>query len=137
VSTDTGIADRVEIADLFAHLANLLDEHRYDDAVRVYHPDLVVRSPRGGEIHGLDEAIAYMKRSRVEGVASQHVHGDVLVEVDGDSAKATANQLVYFWREGEPPHENSGLRTSATVVRTAEGWRFKEVAIALAWQIKA
>ncbi|TWF75672.1 SnoaL-like protein [Pseudonocardia hierapolitana] len=126
-------ADRVEIAELFARLANLLDEGRHEDADGVYHADVVVRSPRGGELHGLDEVTAYLNRSQVEGEHTQHVHGDVLVHIDGDRAEATANQLVYFYRSGEPPHRTSGLRTACTAVRTPAGWRFSEMRITLAW----
>jgi hypothetical protein len=133
VSATTWTADRVEIADLFARLANLLDEGRHADAGSVYHDDVVVRSPRGGELHGLDEVTAYLTRSHVEGEHTQHVHGDVLVHVDGDRAKATANQLVYFYREGTPPHRTSGLRTACSAVRTPAGWRFSDIQITLAW----
>ncbi|MCX4763544.1 nuclear transport factor 2 family protein [Streptomyces sp. NBC_01275] len=125
--------DRAEIADLFARLANLLDECRHEDAATVYHHDIVVHSPRGGELHGLDEVTAFLKRSPVEGERTQHVHGDVLVDVDGDRAKATANQLVYFYRDGEAPHRTSGLRTACTAVRTPAGWRFGDMRITLAW----
>ncbi|MFF3755275.1 nuclear transport factor 2 family protein [Streptomyces sp. NPDC002018] len=124
--------DRAEIADLFACLANLLDECRHEDAATVYHDDIAVRSPRG-ELHGLDEVTAHLKRSHVEGEHTQHIHGDVLVHVDGDRAKATANQLVYFYRAGEAPHRTSGLRVACTAVRTSAGWRFSDMHITLAW----
>ncbi|MFE1959064.1 nuclear transport factor 2 family protein [Streptomyces sp. NPDC059479] len=124
--------DRAEIADLFAHLANLLDECRHEDAATVYHDDIVVHSPRG-ELHGLDEVIAHLKRMQVEGEHTQHVHGDVLVHVDGDRAEATANQLVYFYRDGEAPHRTSGLRVACTAVRTSAGWRISDTHITLAW----
>jgi SnoaL-like domain len=133
VSTATRTADRVEIAELFARLATLLDDGRHDDAHRVYHADVVVRSPRGGELRGLDEVTAFLERSRAEGERTQHVHGDVLVHLDGDRAKATANQIVYFHRNGAPPHRTSGLRVEGAAVRTPAGWRFIEMRIALAW----
>ncbi|WP_370971648.1 nuclear transport factor 2 family protein [Amycolatopsis sp. cg9] len=125
-------ADRLEIADLFARLANLLDECRHGDAGDVYHPDVVARSPRG-EMHGLGEVIAFLEKSEVAGVRTQHVHGDVLVELGGDHAKATANQLVHFFRDGEPPHRSSGLRVTCAAARTPDGWRFREMTVALAW----
>ncbi|WP_410671087.1 nuclear transport factor 2 family protein [Amycolatopsis sp. cmx-4-68] len=124
--------DRLEIADLFARLSSLLDECRHDDAGDVYHPEVVVRSPRG-ELRGLDEVIALLKQSETDGIRTQHVHGDVLVDVDGDRAKATASQLVYFYRDGEPPHRSSGLRVACTAARTPAGWRFSEMEAALAW----
>ena len=129
---DTRTADRIEIADLFARLANLLDEQRHDDVHTVYADDFVGHSPRGA-LHGLDELTALLKRSQVAGEHTQHVHGDVLVDVDGDRATATANQLTYFYRNGEPPHRTSGLRVACTAVRTSAGWRFSEMQVTLAW----
>jgi ketosteroid isomerase-like protein len=127
--------DRIEIADLFARLAALLDEHRHDDAGTVYLDDAVVRSPQR-ELHGINELIGHLKRSRVEGEHTQHVHGDVLVSVDGDHATATANQVVYVHRTGEAPHQTSGLRTAATAQRTPAGWRFSSLHITPAWTRK-
>jgi hypothetical protein len=133
MSTSTPTADRLEIAELFARLARLLDEGRHEDIRTVYADDVVVRSPRSGELRGVDEVLAFLRRSRVEGEHTQHVNGDVLVEVDGDRAEASANQLVHYYRTGEPPHRRSGLRLAYTVVRTPAGWRFREGRLTLAW----
>ncbi|MEU8631048.1 nuclear transport factor 2 family protein [Amycolatopsis sp. NPDC048633] len=131
----THTTDRIEIADLFARLAALLDEHRPEDAGTVYLDDAVVRSPQR-ELHGLDEMIEHLKRSRLEDEHTQHLHGDVLVQVDGDHATATANQLVYVYRTGEAPHRTSGLRTAVTAVRGPAGWRFSSMHITPAWTRK-
>ncbi|MFF3330292.1 nuclear transport factor 2 family protein [Streptomyces sp. NPDC002888] len=131
-SSVTRADDRLEVAELFARLARLLDEHRYDEVHTVYTEDVVARSPRG-ELHGLDEVTALLNRSQVEGERTQHVHSDVLVSVDGDRAKATANGITYFYRDGEPPYRTSGLRIDWTVVRTPAGWRVSEAQITLAW----
>ena len=128
----TRIADRLEITALFARLARMLDEGRHEDARTIYAEDVVVRSPRG-ELRGIDEVIAFLRRSQVEGEHTQHVNGDVLVEVDGDRAQASANQLVHYYRTGEPPHRRSGLRLAYSTVRTPAGWRFCEGQLTLAW----
>ena len=124
--------DRAEITDLFAHLANLLDECRHDDAGTVFDADVVAHSPRG-DLHGLDELTAFLEKSWVEGQRTQHMHGDVLVRLDGDRATATANQHVHFYRDGVAPHRTSGLRVACIAVRTAAGWRFSEMQVTLAW----
>ena len=124
--------DRAEITDLFAHLANLLDECRHDDAGTVFHSDVLAHSPRG-DLHGLDELTDFLEKSWVEGQRTQHMHGDVLVRLDGDRAEATANQLVHFYRDGAAPHRASGLRVACTAVRTPVGWRFSEMQVRLAW----
>jgi hypothetical protein len=61
------------------------------------------------------------------------VHGDVLVQVDGDQAEATANQLVYSYRDSEAPHRTRGLRVGGTAVRTHAGWRFSDMRVTPAW----
>lgn len=127
------VADRLEITDLFTRLAQLLDERRWDDAATIYTDDVVVHSPRAGEIHGLDAAVAFLRGSEVEGEHTQHVTTDLLVDVDGDTAQAAANSLVHFYRDGEAPHRTSGLRLAGTAVRTPVGWRIRESRITLAW----
>ncbi|WP_329081696.1 MULTISPECIES: nuclear transport factor 2 family protein [unclassified Streptosporangium] len=47
MSTDTLIADRIEIADLFTRFARLLDEERWEGADTVFAGDVAVRSPAG------------------------------------------------------------------------------------------
>lgn len=133
MSGNTQITDRLDVTELFARLARLLDEGRHEDVGTVYAEDVVVRSPRGGELHGVDEVTALLRRSRVEGEHTQHVHGDVLVAVDGDRAEATASQLVHYYRTGEPPHRRSGLQLAYTAVRTPAGWRFHEGQVTLVW----
>ncbi|MEV1005943.1 nuclear transport factor 2 family protein [Streptomyces sp. NPDC049881] len=134
MSLEIPLADRAEIADLFARLARLLDERRHDDAATVFSDGFRGRSPHG-ELRGLAELVALLKGSEVEGVRTQHVHGDVLVAGTGDAdrASADANQLVSFFREGEPPHKESGLRVACTAERTAEGWRFDGMEVTLLW----
>jgi hypothetical protein len=128
----TEIADRLDIGELFARLARLLDEGRHEDVHTIYAEDVVVRSPRG-ELHGLDEVIAFLRRSRVAGEHTQHIHGDVLVDVVGDRAQASASQVVHYYRTGKPPHRRSGLRMVYAATRTPAGWRFHEGQLTLAW----
>ncbi|MGA6205810.1 nuclear transport factor 2 family protein [Nocardia testacea] len=133
MSTDHLLADRIEIADLFTRFARLLDEGRYRDAATVYAPDVTVHSPRGGTLRGIDTVADFIRRSEVDGEHAQHTTTDLLVEVSGDRAAASANSLVYYYREGRPPHRTGGLRLTSTVVRTPAGWRLGELRIEPAW----
>jgi hypothetical protein len=126
------IADRLEVAELFARLARVLDEGTPEDLRQIYTKDVVVRSPRGGEIRGLDNTITFLREAVTDELA-QHLHGDVLVSVDGDRADASANQLTTFYRQGEAPHKRVGLRLKYQAARTPEGWRFQEANINLVW----
>ena len=103
-------ADLIEISSLFARFADLLDEARYDDIHAIYTDDVVVHSPRGGELRGIDEVIAFLRNSHVDGQRTQHLPVGVLADVDGDRAKATANSLTCIYRDGEPPHRTGSVR---------------------------
>ncbi|MGW4093118.1 nuclear transport factor 2 family protein [Nocardia sp. NPDC004750] len=133
MSTNTLIADRIEIADLFARLARLLDEKRWEDAATVFADDVAIHSPRNGELQGIDNLVGLMREAEVAEEHTQHVTTDLLVDVHGDQAAASANSLVYFFREGRAPYRTSGLRMACTVVRTPAGWRLRESRTTLAW----
>jgi hypothetical protein len=128
----TEIADRLEVVELFARLARVLDEGTPDDLREIYTKDIVVQSPRGGELRGIDDVVAYVTATHED--RTQHLHSDVLVNIAGDRAEASANQLAVFYREGEAPHRRSGLHLKYTAVRTPQGWRFDRATIGLRWQ---
>lgn len=94
---------------------------------------MTVHSPRGGTLRGIDTVADFIRRSAVDGEHAQHTTTDLLVEVSGDRAAASANSLVYYYREGQPPHRTGGLRLTSTVVRTPAGWRLGELRIEPAW----
>ncbi|MFE2019675.1 nuclear transport factor 2 family protein [Streptomyces sp. NPDC059499] len=133
MSTHSPVADRIEITDLFTRFARLLDEKRWEDAGTVFTDDVVGHSPRSGEIRGLDELVGFLRRAEVEGEHTQHLTTDLLVDVNGDRAAASANSLVYFFRDGEAPHLTSGLRLDCTAARTPAGWRIRETRTTVAW----
>ncbi|MGW3346088.1 nuclear transport factor 2 family protein [Nonomuraea rubra] len=133
MSTQTLIVDRIEIADLFTRFGLLLDEGRWDDAGTVFTGDVAVHSPRGGDLRGLDQVVAFMRQGEVEGQRAQHTTTDLLATLDGDQAAVSANSLVYYYRDGRPPHFTGGLRLTATAVRAPAGWRIREVRITPLW----
>lgn len=131
--TDTVIVDRLEIADLFTRFARLLDEKRWGDVDTVLAGEVTVHSPRGGELRGIDQVVGFLRQGEVEGEHTQHTTTDLLVDVDGDQAEASANSLVYYYRDGQAPYFTGGLRQDYTAVRTAAGWRISGVRIMPAW----
>ncbi len=126
-------ADRIEITDLFARLAHLLDDKRWDDAHTVFTDDIALHSPRNGELHGLHNVIAHLRQAESPGEHTQHLTTDLLVDLTDDQATTTAHSLVHFYRDGQPPHRTSGLRLNCTVVRTPQGWRLHESWTTLLW----
>lgn len=131
--TDTLIADRVEITDLMTRIALLLDERRWADVDTVFTDDVIMHSPRGGELRGIDDVLRFLRKGTVEDQHTQHTTTDVVADVDGDRATVSANTLVYYYRDGQAPHFTGGLRISGTVVRTPAGWRLREQRIVPAW----
>jgi ketosteroid isomerase-like protein len=136
MSAATLTADRLEITELFARLTRVLDDKDHEGLRAIYADDVVVHSPRG-EFHGIDEVLDYVRRVDDEHERTQHMHTDVIVDVDGDQATASANELVYFYRDGQPPHRTSGLQLAYAAERTPVGWRLTKATIKLAWQQKA
>ncbi|UGT62736.1 nuclear transport factor 2 family protein [Nocardia asteroides] len=132
MSTPASTADRLEIADLFTRWARLLDERRWGDAGTVFAEEVQVDSPRI-RVRGIDELVDYLRRSEVDGEHTQHTTTDLLARIDGDRAAAEANSLVYYYRDGRPPHRSAGLRQSCTAVRTSAGWRLSEIRVTPAW----
>jgi 3-phenylpropionate/cinnamic acid dioxygenase small subunit len=126
-------ADRLDIADLFTRLAHLLDDKRHHDIHTVYTEDVVVNSPRAGELQGIEAVRTYLRKSDTKDEQTQHITSNILITLNGDQAQASANQLVHFYRDGEPPHQTSSLRTTYAAVRTPSGWRFREARFTLAW----
>ncbi|MFC9997335.1 nuclear transport factor 2 family protein [Nocardia sp. NPDC127526] len=132
MSTTALVADRIEIADLFTRFALLLDERRWDDVGTVFTDDVAVESPRI-HVRGIDKVVDFLQESEVDGEQTQHTNTDLLVEVDGDQAAVSANSIVYYFREGQSPHQTGGLRQISTVVRTPAGWRISETRIVPGW----
>lgn len=59
----------------------------------------------------------------------------MLVTQGRETAVVQANQLVQFFRPGQPPHRTSGLQACYGMARRAAGWRITSVDISLAWLI--
>lgn len=124
--------DRYEIAELLARLARALDERRLDDLRTVYTDDAEAVSPRGN-LHGLDEIIDVLGRAARPDEQTLHINGAVVVDVDGDRAELSSNQLVYFFAEGQAPHRFSGVRATYSAARTPDGWRLTRAHVVARW----
>jgi hypothetical protein len=95
--------------------------------------EVAVHSPRGGELPGIDKAVGFMRQGEVEGQHALHMTTDLLVDVEGIQAAASAYSPVYYYRDGQPPHFTGGLRLAGTVVPTPVGWRFRNSGSRPAW----
>jgi hypothetical protein len=120
--------DRQDITDLISRLGRWLDDKRFDDARTVLTENVTVRTP-GGQAEGIERVVA--QASRNHQVPTQHLITNVLVDLDGDSATATANLLVTFAGEELERH---GERYRFGVTRTPDGWRLSRIEVTPVWR---
>jgi hypothetical protein len=131
------LVDRAAITEMVSRLGRWLDEHGYTDpeaSAALLMPDIVLETP-GGKATGLDDVLA-QARKRHDDFRTQHVHTNVLVELDGDRATAEANLIVTFVPAGGDPgsYHQVGTRYSFAFVRTGGGWRFASIRDRLIWR---
>jgi SnoaL-like domain len=135
-----GLVDRSEIADLVARSLVAIDEARFDDLRTIYAEDSSASAP-GGQARGRDAIIAQVNRNHTPEHRSQHLVGDVVVDLDGDTAQVRANVFAAF--APSAPDDASPLAPPAQVtfgtvyryraVRTPDGWRLSDVEITPLW----
>ena len=120
--------DRHDITDLISRLGRWLDDKRFDEARAILTEDVTVRTP-GGQAEGIERAVA--QASRNHQVPTQHLITNVLVDLDGDTATATANLLVAFAGD---TLDLQGERYSFGATRTADGWRLSRIEVTPVWR---
>lgn len=134
------LLDRSEIADLIARSLVAIDEGRFDDLRTIYTEDASASAP-GGQARGRDAIVAQVNRNHTPERRTQHLVGDVVVDLDGDSAQARTNVIAAFAPsapDGTSPLAPARQVAIGTVyrhraVRTPEGWRLSGVEITPLW----
>src|SRR5215207_8693050 len=115
------LIDRQEIADLLVRYTFGLDNRDWD-TVRSCFTDMPLFIHPGGRVEG--DAIVDRARGALEQLdASQHLLGNVVVEVDGDSARSTCYFQAQHVRVGTPGGDTYIIAGSYTdtLVRTPGG----------------
>jgi hypothetical protein len=126
------IADRHAIADLISGLGLWLDEKRFDEARSILSEDVTVDSP-AGSTQGIDRVADQARRNHDVDTTTQHVITNILIELAGDEATASANVVATFVeRAGAAPY-SLGARYRLGAVREPEGWRLSRVQVTPAW----
>ena len=129
------LIDRQEIADLCARYAFALDtkdwallENCFTGAPTFVHP--------GGRLEGF-EAILSRARGALESLdVSQHLLGNVVAEVDGDTARSTCYFQAQHVRTGTPGGDTYIIAGSYsdTLARTPGGWKIAERVQVYLWR---
>ena len=131
------LVDRMTLVDMVSRLGRWLDEKGFDDPAAnaaLFMPDLVLETP-GGTAQGIEDVAAQARR-RHSDARTQHVHTNVLIDLDGDAATAEANLIVTFVPNGRPATDfyQVGTRYRFTFKRTGEGWRFASIRDRQIWR---
>lgn len=119
--------DRALIEEVVVRFFNAMDDKEWDIAGSCLTEDFRYEQPHGGGAeHPGKDAFLEMARS-VESRLSLIMHyiTNLVVDVEGDEARATMNTfVVHVFREGDATESaNSGARVEQQLRRTAEGWR--------------
>ncbi|MFI2285005.1 nuclear transport factor 2 family protein [Nocardia beijingensis] len=131
------LLDRQEITALVDRLGRALDEGRFDDLREIYTPGATAKTP-GGTADGRDALIAQASRNHGEHLRIQHVVGNVLIDLHGDTADVRANLIATFALAasgGTPPQPvyTLGEVYRFDAVRTGGGWRLSRVETTPIW----
>ncbi|MCZ0997894.1 nuclear transport factor 2 family protein [Streptomyces mirabilis] len=137
--TDQLLRDRYEIVELCTRMGWHLDHCQWDELVDLFTEEIRLdyTSLNGGEPVTLPRKDVIEKwRSNREGLAAtQHLVSNQLVDVDGDTAVATA----MFQATHLLPNDFGGpLWTLAgeyryVLLRTADGWRITGLTMSIIW----
>ncbi len=120
--------DRADITELLARYAIALDRRELDAVGELFTEDGQATYSGNRLDPGRAAIVAYLQ-PLVEVPMTQHVIGTPSITVDGDTATATSYAIVTFVREAEDGGHTAvhrGLSYDDQLVRTADGWRFKE-----------
>jgi len=130
------LSDRQEITDLVTAYTRAVDTASWDDLDAVFTADAVLDySSAGGPVSDLAEAKPFIQK--LTGFERwQHLIGQVSIELDGDSARATAyffNPMVSKGPDGLEKLWEVGGYYHHRLVRTPDGWRSAHMVDDLVW----
>lgn len=132
------LVDRQEIADLCTRYTYALDRRDWN-GVRACFTDAAVFTHPGGRVDGGDGIIERARGALEQLDASQHLLGNVLVELDAEDEDA-ATSVCYFQaqhvRVGTPGGDTYIIAGSYSdqLVRTGHGWRIAHRDQAYLWR---
>ncbi len=116
------LLDERAIERMIADYAALNDAADWDAVAAMYVPEGRMSRPTAPDafIEGADAILAAFRARPAR--RSRHIVANIRVSVDGDTATA-ASQILLFTAAGQPPLVGT---YADRLVRTAKGWRFVE-----------
>lgn len=129
------VLDRLEIGELLARYSTALDTRNWDLLGAVFLPNARCDYGSLGTPQGLDEIVSLVRGTIADLDATQHLVGNVVVDVRGDEATADCYLISQHIRRDTPggDHYFLGGRYSDRLVRTAHGWRIAHRTLHRMW----
>ncbi len=135
VTTIDALLDHHAIRDVLYRYCRAIDRRQYDDVRACYHPDAT--DDHGVYQGGVDGFIDYISRDLPRYERTMHFLGNVLVELDGDSARAETYCIAYHRVpvRGDKPERDFtvGLRYVDRFARRDGRWAIAERVCAFEW----
>lgn len=131
----TKLIARQEIADVILRYARGIDRMDFDLVRDCYHPDAF--DDHGSFAGGVEEFIDFVKSFLVRWTATQHFMGNMLIEVDGDVARAETYAVAYHRREdgqGNGKDDVFGVRYVDRFENRSGEWRIAHRVVATEWR---
>jgi len=128
------MADREDIIELAVRYTWALDTKNVEGLRDVFTPDATAML-RGVECNGVDEIIARIGGAILRLDRTQHLIGNHLVSVDGDTGTHRCHLQSQHVREGTEGGDNFivGGYYDDRVVRTPDGWRIAHRLMQQTW----
>ncbi len=124
------MSDRMEIQEVLVRYCYALDDRDWDALRRLFTADAIIdNTVNGGPRTGVEETIAFLDRALARTVLSQHAISTTLVAIAGDEARTRSHcscPIVLDVGGGQRQVFFQGLWYRDHLVRTRDGWRFKE-----------
>ncbi|HEX2894538.1 MAG TPA: nuclear transport factor 2 family protein [Marmoricola sp.] len=125
------LSDRQEIVDVITRYTRAIDTRNWDGLDEVFTEDGVLDySAVGGPADVLEVAKPWVEKGLSGFLRYQHIIGQVSIELDGDTARATAyftNPMVAPTPEGGESLVEVGGYYHHELVRTPDGWRSRRM----------
>lgn len=127
------LLDKKEIEELLHRLCYLIDTFQVERiGPEIYAPD-GSDDHGGGPVKGREAIVAWYADSTANIAAVAHNVSNLMVDVDGDSARCRCNVVAWAWTVSGAPANESGnadyvlsLAYEDKLTRYAEGWRIDE-----------
>ncbi len=129
------LTDRQEIADLCVRYTTALDTKDWPLLESCFARSPVFTHP-GGRLEGFPAILERTKAALTPLTATQHLLGNIVVRVDGDTARSVCYFQAQHVRTGAPGGETYIIAGSYadTLTRTTGGWKITERVQTYIWR---